>query len=114
MKGKDLWFLFCFFLVFAYSFVFFCLVLYICFLVFFVVDYVFVSQRSSDSIGKVAVFQPFFLFGYTPFFFSFLPLTMSLSLRGVEMALGKWSYISFVFSSFVFFVVDYVFVSKKG
>ena len=114
MKGKDLWFLFCFFLVFVYSFVFFSFGRKYLFSYFFVVDYVFVSQRSSDSIGKVAVFQPFFLFGCTPLFFSFLPLTMSLSLRGVEMALGKWSYISFVFSSFVFFVADYVFVFKRG
>ena len=29
------------------------------------------------------------------------------------MVLGKWSYISFVFVLFFFFVVDYVFVSKR-
>ena len=63
MKGKDLWFGSVFFLVFVYSFVFFCLVVYICFsCFFFVVDYVFVSKRGWDGIGEVVVYQLCFCF----------------------------------------------------
>ena len=52
-------------------------------------------------------------------FLVFLSLTTSLSLRGVQIALGKWPYFRLFFvwlySFFLFFfAVDYVFVSKRG